>query len=329
MFKNRLSFDVSVYQSNTTDQIFNVPQSTSTGFATSQINAGEMQNKGVEVSLFGSPIKTKDFEWQVGINWSKNKNEVVSLNQGRDNLQLASWQNGVSLNATVGQPYGTMRGTDYVYDANGNKTVDEDGYYLLATDKVIGNIQADWIGGISNRFNYKDFSLNFLIDIKKGGDVYSLDQAYGQYTGLYPETAGLNDLGNPLRNPVTTGADSGGIILDGVYADGTPNQSRIAADYVGAGFGVEVEPNKKFIYDASYVKLREVGFTYNVPKKVLDKTLVKSLSFSLLGNNLWIIDKNLPYADPEAGQSSGNVQGFQSGVMPTTKVYSFNIKANF
>jgi TonB-linked SusC/RagA family outer membrane protein len=329
MFKNRLSFDVSLYQSNATDQIFNVPQSTATGFGTSQINAGEMENKGIEVSLFGSPIKTKDFEWQVGINWSKNKNKVVSLNQGRDNLQLAAWQNGVSLNATVGQSYGTMRGTDYVYDANGNKTVDEDGYYLLATDKVIGNIQADWIGGISNRFNYKDFSLNFLIDIKKGGDVYSLDQAYGQYTGLYPETAGLNDLGNPLRNPVTTGADSGGIILDGVYADGTPNQSRIAADYVGAGFGVEVEPNKKFIYDASYVKLREVGFTYNVPKKVLDKTLVKSLSFSLLGNNLWIIDKNLPYADPEAGQSSGNVQGFQSGVMPTTKVYSFNIKANF
>ncbi|MCM0668731.1 SusC/RagA family TonB-linked outer membrane protein [Flavobacterium tyrosinilyticum] len=326
MFKNRLSFDVSVYQSNTTDQIFNVPQSTSTGFATSQINAGEMQNKGIEVSLFGSPVKTKDFEWQVGVNWSRNRNEVVSLNQGRDNLQLASWQNGVSLNATVGQPYGTMRGTDYVYDANGNKTVDEDGYYLLATDKVIGNIQADWIGGLSNRFNYKDFSLNFLIDMKKGGSVYSLDQAYGQYTGLYPETAGLNDLGNPLRNSIANG---GGIILDGVYEDGTPNQSRIPANMVGAGFGVEVEPNKKFIYDASYVKLREVGFTYNVPSRFLDKTMAKSISFSLLGNNLWIIHKNLPYADPEAGQSSGNVQGFQSGVMPTTKVYSFNIKATF
>ena len=326
MFKNRLSFDVSVYQSNTTDQIFNVPQSTSTGFASSQVNAGELQNNGIEVSLFGSPVKTKDFEWQVGVNWSRNRNKVVSLNAGRDNLQLASWQNGVSLNATVGQPYGTMRGTDYVYDANGNKTVDEDGYYLLATDKVIGNIQADWIGGLSNRFNYKDFSLNFLIDMKKGGSVYSLDQAYGQYTGLYPETAGLNDLGNPLRNSIANG---GGIILDGVYEDGTPNQSRIPANMVGAGFGVEVEPNKKFIYDASYVKLREVGFTYNVPSKFLDKTMAKSISFSLLGNNLWIIHKNLPYADPEAGQSSGNIQGFQSGVMPTTKVYSFNIKATF
>ena len=326
MFSNRLSFDLSLYQSNTTDQIFNVPQSTATGFATSQINAGEMQNRGIEVSIFGSPVKTNDFEWQVGVNWSKNKNEVVSLNQGRDNLQLASWQGGVSLNATVGQPYGTMRGTDYVYDANGNKTVDEDGYYLMATDKVIGNIQADWIGGISNRFTYKDFSLSFLIDIKEGGNVFSLDQAYGQYTGLYRETAGLNDLGNPLRNSL---ADGGGIILNGVYEDGTPNQTRIRADYVGAGFGVEVEPNKKFVYDASYVKLREVGFTYNLPKRMLDKSFAKSISFGLLGNNLWIIDKNLPYADPEAGTSSGNIQGFQSGVMPTTKVYSFNVKATF
>ena len=177
MLKNRLSFDISLYQSNATNQIFSVPQSTSTGFAFSQINAGEMQNKGIEVSLFGSPVKTKDFEWQVGVNWSKNKNEVVSLNQGRDNLQLASWQGGVTLNATVGEAYGTMRGTDYVYDANGNKTVDADGHYLTASNKVIGNIQADWIGGVSNRITYKDFSLNFLIDMKKGGSVFSLDQS--------------------------------------------------------------------------------------------------------------------------------------------------------
>jgi hypothetical protein len=326
MFKNRLSFDLSVYQSNTTDQIFNVPQSTATGYATSQINAGEMQNRGIEVSLFGSPVKTTDFEWQVGINWSKNKNEVVSLNQGRDNLQLASWQGGVTLNATVGESYGTLRGTDYVYDANGNKTVDDDGYYLTATDKVLGNIQADWIGGISNRLTYKDISLSFLVDMKKGGSVFSLDQSYGQYTGLVRETAGLNDLGNPIRNSLE---DGGGIIYNGVHEDGTPNTTRVTADYVGAGFGSDVQPAKNFIYDASYVKLREVSLTYNLPTRFLDKTMAKSVSFSLLGNNLWIIHKNLPYADPEAGTSSGNVQGFQSGVMPTTKVYSFNIKATF
>ncbi len=326
MFRNRLSFDISLYQSNATNQIFNVPQSTSTGFSFSQINAGEMQNRGIEVSLFGSPVKTKDFEWQVGVNWSKNKNEVVSLNQGRDNLQLASWQGGVTLNATVGQAYGTMRGTDYVYDTNGNKTVDEDGYYLMAPDKVIGNIQADWIGGITNRITYKDLSFNFLVDVKKGGNVFSLDQSYGQYTGLTRETAGLNDLGNPIRNSL---ADGGGIIFNGVYEDGTPNTTRVDANYVGAGFGSDVQPAKNFVYDASYVKLREVGLTYNLPAKFLEKTAMKTVSFSLLGNNLWIIDKNLPDADPEAGTSSGNIQGYQSGVMPTTKVYSFNVKATF
>ena len=162
--------------------------------------------------------------------------------------------------------------------------------------------------------------------MKKGGSVFSLDQSYGQYTGLTRETAGLNDLGNPIRNSL---ADGGGIIFDGVYEDGTPNTTRVDADYVGAGFGVEVQPNKKFVYDASYVKLREVGLTYNLPTKFLDKTTMKTVSFSLLGNSLWIINKNLPDADPEAGTSSGNIQGYQSGVMPTTKVYSFNVKATF
>lgn len=326
MFKNRLNFDVSVYQSNTTDQIYNVPQSTSTSYATSRINAGEMQNKGIEASVFGSPIKTEDFEWQITVNWSKNKNEVVSLNQGRDNLQLATFQSGVSLNATVGEPYGTLRGTDFVYDANGNKVVGSDGHYLTASNKVIGDIQADWIGGVSNRITYKNVSLNFLIDVKQGGDLYSLDMAYGLYSGIYPETAGLNDLGNPVRNPVANG---GGVILEGVYADGTPNTTRIEANYVGSAFGTQAAPAKAFVYDASYVKLREVGLSYNFNTKLLERTFFKSLSLSLLGNNLWIIDKNVPYADPEAGTSSGNIQGYQSGVMPTTRVYSLNIKASF
>ncbi|MGK4567161.1 SusC/RagA family TonB-linked outer membrane protein [Flavobacterium sp. 3HN19-14] len=331
MFNRRLNFDMSVYKTNTFDQIFNVPQSTSTGFASAQINAGELQNKGVEVSLSGYPIKTTDFSWMIGVNWSKNKNELIALDAGRSNLQLATFQDGVSLNATVGQAYGTLRGTDYSYDDNGNKIVDADGYYVTETDKVIGNIQADWIGGINNKFSYKNLSFSFLIDIKKGGDVFSLDQDYGLYTGIYPETAGLNDLGNPVRNPLTGGADSGGIILPGVNEDtGAPNTVRIdASPGAGSAFGNGVLPNKGFIYDASYVKLREVALSYSLPSKFLDRTFLKSVTLSLLGNNLWIIHKNLPYADPEAGTSSGNVQGYQSGVMPSEKVYSFNVKVNF
>lgn len=329
MFDQRLNLDVSLYKINTFNQIINVPQSTSTGYVSSQLNAGELQNKGIEIALSGTPIKTQDFQWMISANWSKNENELIELDEGRSNLQLATFQSGVSLNATVGQPYGTIRGVDYVYDARGNKVIGADGLYLTADDQVLGNIQADWIAGITNRFTYKNLSFSFLIDIKEGGSLFSLDQEYAQYTGITPETTGTNDLGNPVRSPLTNGADSGGIILDGVLEDGSQNNIRIDASYAGGGYGNGARPNKAFVYDASYVKLREVGLTYTFPSKLLEKTSLKGLSLSLLGNNLWIIDKNVPFADPEAGTSSGNVQGYQSGVMPSEKVYSFNIKVNF
>ncbi|MBE8727706.1 SusC/RagA family TonB-linked outer membrane protein [Flavobacterium hungaricum] len=328
MFKNRLNFDVSLYKTNTEDQIFNVPQSTATGVNYSTVNAGEIENKGIEIALSGKPIKTENFTWDIGVNWSKNQNTVVSLNQGRDNLLLANFQGGASLNATVGQPYGTLRGRDYTYDTNGNKVVDEDGYYILAENKVIGNTQAKWIGGVSNRLTYKNISFNFLIDVKKGGDIFSLDQAYGRETGIYD--LGVNDLGNSVRDPLTSGADSGGYILPGVHEDGTPNTTRIdASTSGGTAFSSDTNPTKAYVYDGSFVKLREVGLSYTLPSKFLDKMYIKGMTFSVIGNNLWIIDKNLPFADPEAGSSAGNIQGYQSGVMPATKVYSFNVKLNF
>ena len=321
--KRRVNLDVSLYKTNTTDLIFNVPQSTSTGYTYSLVNAGETENKGIEASLNLVPIRSDDFQWDITVNWSKNKNKVISLNEGRDNLQLASFQ-ATSLNATVGEAYGTIRGIDYTYDANGNKVVDDKGHYVMNSDQVLGNIQADWTGGVYNKFRYKSVSLGFLIDVKKGGSLFSLDQYYGQYTGLYPNTVGNNDLGNPIRNPLS---DGGGVILPGVKqgTNGVANDVRI--DRTSADDSLF--PHKAFVYDASYVKLREVSLSYTLPEKLLRNTFVKGASFSLLGNNLWIIHKNVPYADPEAGMSSGNIQGFQSGVMPTTRVYSFNVKFNF
>ena len=326
MFNSRLALDVSLYKNNTENLIFNVPQTASTGYSFSQINAGEVENKGIEVALSGTPIKTNDFSWDVRVNWSTNKNKIVSLDAGRENLVLASFQDGVTLNATLGESYGTLRGTGYSYDANGNKLVDEDGFYVTESDRVIGNIQADWIGGVYNRFTYKGVSVSALIDVKQGGDLFSLDQSFGQYTGIYQSTAGLNELGNPVRNAV---ADGGGILNQGVHTDGTPNTTRVEANYVGGAFGTDTNPNQAFVYDASYVKLREVALTYSFPAKSLERTFIKNLSLSFLGNNLWIIHKNVPYSDPEAGASSGNIQGYQSGVMPSTKIYSINLKASF
>ncbi|AZB30687.1 SusC/RagA family TonB-linked outer membrane protein [Chryseobacterium balustinum] len=326
MFKRRVTLDVSLYKTNTEDLLFSVPQSPSTKYSFSLINAGETENKGIEVALGAVPLKSENFQWDINVNWSRNRNIVKALNQGRDNLQLASFQE-TSLNATVGEAYGTFRGTGFVYDANGNKVVDDDGYYLVATDKVIGNIQPDWIGGVYNTFRYKNISLGFLIDVRKGGSVYSLDQSYGGYTGIYEYTAGLNDLGNPIRNTLDNG---GGIVLSGVKQDGTPNNVRIDASTAGGAFGTDAGlPQEAFVYDASYVKLREAKISYSLPADLLRNTFIKGMTLSLMGQNLWIIHKNLPDADPEAGTSSGNVQGFQSGVMPTTRIYSFNVKLDF
>jgi hypothetical protein len=140
-------------------------------------------------------------------------------------------------------------------------------------------------------------------------------------TGLYPETVGLNDLGNPSRNSL---ADGGGIILPGVAPDGTPNTRR--RGNTEGTFGYR-QPAAGFIYDASYIKLREVAISYAFPKTFVDRLkYFKGIDISLVGRNLWIIDKELPYADPEESISSGNLQGYQSGAYPTTRTFTLNLK---
>ncbi len=334
MFKdNRIGFDFALYKKNTIDQILPVSVSTATGYSTKYVNSGEIENKGIELSLFAKPIKTDNFVWDVTLNWSKNVNEVISLYEDNKNLVLGSFQGGVTINATVGQPYGTIQGTDFVIDtASGRPIVyssgSKKGYYKVSStsDNVIGNINPDWNAGLNNRFTYKSWAFSFLLDYQHGGDIFSLDQWYGQATGLYASTVFTNDLGNPVRNTIANG---GGIILDGVRDDTRgENDNRIAGDNYKA-FGYARNPNSLFIYDASYLKLREVVLTYTLPKTMFDKSFFKSASVSFVGSNLWIIMKNLPDADPEAGLGSGNLQGWQSGVLPTTRNFGLNINLQF
>jgi len=332
-FKNRLGFDVTYYDAKTFDQILPTTVSTSTGYSSKFLNAGTIQNKGVELSAFGTPIQSQDFSWTINLNWTRNRNKVVSLFEGSENLLLATFQGGVSLNATLGQPYGTIRGSDFVY-TNGEKTVRTTGTaavigrYMTSTtsNEVIGNPNPDWIGGINNTFKYKNLSLSFLVDVRQGGDVFSLDLYYGLATGLYPETAGSNDLGNPLRNPIAQG---GGVILPGVKPDGKPNDIRVEAINYGT-FGYRYTPAAGFIYDASFVKLREAVLTYTIPSKTISNwQFVKGIDISVIGRNLWIIHKNLPYADPEENISAGNLQGYQGGAYPTTRTLGFNLRFKF
>lgn len=336
MLQKRLRFDMSLYKSNTTNQIMPVSTSFATGYSTKFVNAGEVENKGIEIVLGGTPYVNKDFRWDINVNYAKNVNEVVSLEGDIQNLQIAALQGGVSINAKVGEPYGTILGTDYVY-TNGEKTVGANGYYLRTTtsDKVIGNINPDWNAGMNNKFSYKNWSASFLLDYQKGGSIFSLDLWYGMATGLYEETVGNNDLGNPVRDPVVLnedgsyGANSGGLLLDGVYADGSANTTRVeGGDY--RVWGYSRNPNSAFVYDASYLKLRELVISYSLPQSVIAKAgWIQGATFSIVGSNLWILMKNLPHADPEASQSSGNVQGWQSGVMPSTRNVGFSVNLQF
>jgi outer membrane receptor protein involved in Fe transport len=336
----RAGFDLSFYKMNTTNQILPLAVSSAVGYFYKTINAGEIENKGVELVLNFTPVKMSNFTWDISMIWSKNVNKVVSLYPGVENYQLGSFQGGISINAHVGKPLGTIEGIDYVY-LNGQKVVNAtNGRYLKTStsNNDLGKASPDWKGGITNTFTYKNWRLSGLIDISHGGHIWSLDMYYGLATGLYRETAVNNDLGNPVRNPVVLNVpgdvsqgyadNSGGFINSGVNPDGQPNKTRISALNYGS-FGYLRVPDKAFSYDASYVKLREVSISYSLPTSLLQKFFIKGIDLSIVGSNLWIISKNLPYADPESGLGAGNLMGYSTGSLPTTKDVGFNIKLTF
>ena len=327
-FNNRLGFDVSYYKRKTVDLITPITVSNATGASNLWLNGGDMENTGYEAVVNATPIKTSSFSWDVKVNWSTNEGIITRLAEGIEFMQLASVQGGVTLGGALNEPFGTIRGKDLVYHANGQPIVKTNGYYQLttATTEKIGNITPDWTGGVKNTFKYKNFSLSALVDIQKGGDVFSLDTWYGYATGLYDFTAGTNELGNPVRNSNATG---GGIILPGVKADGTPNTTRAAANTYANPWGYARAANSQHVYDASFVKLREVSLSYVFPKDLINKFSLENLSFSVIGRNLWIIHKNTPYSDPEAGLGSGNIQGYQSGAYPAVKEIGASLKFEF
>ncbi|TLU99619.1 SusC/RagA family TonB-linked outer membrane protein [Dyadobacter luticola] len=342
--QERVGFDFTYYKSRTLDQIIPVNVTAATGYTAAYVNSGEVQNKGIEISAFVTPIRTSDFEWRINANFARNRNQVVALYGDVQNVQIASLQGGVTLNAAFtkdasgkvhGLPYGIIRGTNFVYNDNGQKIVKANGMYQASASsaEIIGNPNPDWIGGLNNTLRYKTLSLSFLIDVRHGGDVWSLDQWYGEGTGMYPITAGLNDKGIPKRDPVSAG---GGVLFPGVQADGTPN-TVYAANVDGGGataYGYPANPPRAmYIYDASYVKLREVALTYSLPQSIVSKLRAfKGIDLSLIGRNLWIIHKNMDYQDPEDNLGSGllaGAGGYQTGAYPAVKNYGFNVKFRF
>lgn len=343
-FQNRLGLDITAYNSDTYDQLIPVTTTAANGFTAKYLNAGQINNKGIELSLNGTPVKTKDFKWDIAVNWFKNVNMVVELFGDQDNLQLASVQGGITMNATVGEPYGAIWGTNYVHHTDGSPIVYPHWntgvrYRKTASPEVIGNIQPDWKMGINNTLRFKDISLSFLVDIQQGGQFFSLDTWYGYATGIYDFTAGTNSEGQPVR---ALPGDGGGIYIDGAVmqtgndpetgapiSDGTTNEEAFYTADVYSSLGYVYAPNAYHVWDASFVKLRELNLSYSLPSAIVDRTPLQGLTISFVGRNLWIISKAAPYTDPEAGLSAGNIQGYQSGAYPMVREYGFNVGIKF
>ena len=342
---NRVGFDVSVYDQTSFNQIMPAKVSSTSGTIYKYVNAGEINNKGIELSLSATPIQAGDFEWNTNLNWTKNTNMVVSLFEGAENLQLASVQGGITIEARPGQAYGVIYGTTHVRDAEGRPVVYDmpaqyGGVRYLVGDKdVIGNINPDWYAGWNNSFRFKNWTASVLLDMQMGGNFFSLDTYYGYATGVYDFTAGDNDLGNPVRD---LAIDGGGYKInnvaywDGSTVDGDGNPSGFVvgdyyADmhYYGNALGYARNAKEYHVWDASFIKLREVALNYSVPSSYLGSTGIKGLDVALTGRNLAILWKNNPYSDPEAGLSAGNVQGYQSGAYPAVREVGVNVKLKF
>jgi TonB-linked SusC/RagA family outer membrane protein len=348
-FRDRVRLDVSAYNTNSFNQILKVDVSPTTGYSQKLINGGSINNKGLEVQLGVSPIKTQDFTWDINVNYSRNKSKVISLYDA-GNLQsyILGTDGTIQTIAAPGLPYGALFGTSYVLDASGQKVIGDDGTPSFnSTNKYLGKYTPDWLGSINNSFSYKGINLSFLVDARIGGSVYSGTNATGTYTGVLASTlpgrgtanGGLsyyypdNDNKNAAV-PITAGANApggatvydDGIIAKGVKTDGTANNTIVpASSYYKSLYNID----EAFVYSASYVKLREVKIGYTFPSQWVKGIGLQSATVSLVGRNLWIIHKNVPNIDPETAFNTGNGQGLEDLTLPTVRNIGFNINLKF
>jgi TonB-linked SusC/RagA family outer membrane protein len=348
-FNNRLRLDVSAYNTNSINQILAVLVSGSTGYSTKLINGGSINNKGLEVQLGITPVKTNDLSWDVTINYSRNKSKVISLyDEGNLQSYILGTNRTVDVLAAVGQPYGTLSGTSYTRDASGQIIIGANGTPIVnTTKKYLGKFTPDWLGSINNSVTYKNINVSFLVDARIGGSIYSNTNRTGTYTGVLASTLPGRGTANgglsyyyPNNNAslpavqVSAGASAptgetvydDGMVFKGVKADGTANTTIVPAQSYYKGF---TNVDEAFIYSASYVKLREIKIGYTFPSQWVKGIGLQSATVSLVGRNLWIIHKNVPNIDPETAFNTGNAQGLEDLTLPTVRNIGFNINLKF
>lgn len=326
-FDNRIGLDVTYYNNDSRNQIINIPVSTAFGYDSKFINAGKINNQGVEVTLNLVPVRNEDFTWDVNINWSKNKNKVVRLADSVTSYPLTDPTGSlINLVAREGEPYGQLLGYDFVYAADGQKVINASGGYLRTEQlRPIGSVLPDWQFGIQQQFSYKRFDAGFLVDGRVGGKFFSQTYKVGMQTGVLKPTA-------------ENGIRENGLILDGVqgdvvfHPDGSytvsnvkPNSTRISA-YDWA-YGFSNGPTTQSVFDGTFVKLREVTAGYTIP--FAKTSTVKQVRVSAYGRNLWNIYADSKYIDPELTNSGGNIQGVEGGNLPVPATFGVNVQVKF
>ena len=309
----RLAIDGAYYDRSTVNQIFSVPSSAATGYTSRVLNAGEMRNWGFELQFTAVPVQTKDFRWGITLNALRQNNEVVSLDEGVESIDRGgTW--AADLRVAKGLPYMAIFGQDYVRNENGERLVDEDGFYQFTNQRVfLGSAIADWTGGISTRFDYKGLFASVLFDFQKGGAIHSTSLQWSKYSGMDPSTVSFNGI-DDIRED--------GLILPGVKEDGTPNDTPIDPQTYYQGTFQAAAPN---VFDASFIKLRDLRLGYRVPNRLLGNAPFSDITLSVFGRNLAILAADLPYLDPQNITGAGNDQGLENAQVPSVRSMGVNL----
>ena len=323
-FDSRLGIDFTYYKSNSIDQLFGQQVPQGSGVSTRFINGADIQNKGIDMIITGTPVSTADFSWNVTFNFNKNVSEVLELAEGLETLSFGGdFFRRFELN--VGEPWGNVYSRGFVRNASGQVVAAADGTPEVTSGQsvLIGNFNPDWLGGILNDFQYKNWNLSFLIDIRQGGTVGSFTNAILASDGALTKTLDGRDgslvFGTNVFPELTV-----------VKADGSPNTTQVGAEQFWAKIGGRNSPvGEAFVEDASNIRMREIALGYSLPQSVLSKTPFRRAKFSLVGRNLFFISNNAS-VDPEVvTNTSTAADGFESFAPPSTRSLGLNVKLGF
>lgn len=326
LLNNRLSFDMAYYVKNTKDDIAVVSTSSASGYGSMIMNVGEIRNQGFEFMVNAVPVHTSEFEWNTTLNFAYNDSEVKYLGEGVDRLQIdgATARSGnVTVQNIVGSSYGELIG--YQYKRHNGQIVFEDGIPQRADElSSLGNGVYNLTGGWSNSFKYKNFSLSFLLDFKVGAKLFS-GTNYSLYSeGLHKNTLDGRTAENPGGSVVGTG-----VMLDTKTGNYVPNNVKVDAQTYYSSISRN-NIAEEFVYNANFLKLRELSVGYEFPKNILSKLkVVKGMNVSLVGRNLWTIIKHTDNIDPEAAYNNTNGQGLELNGYPATRSVGFNVNVKF